>query len=137
MNIKTIYIIEDNELYAKSLQTFIANRFQQITSIKTFRIGELCLIELHNNPDIVIVDYYLNSKYPDALDGLEIIKQIKAKKPKTHIIVVSGQEKINVVSEAIKEYDCLYVEKDRSSFEKVAQHIDELLEASLEHTEEN
>ena len=124
---KTIYIVEDNDLYAKSLQTFIQNRFPQLKEVKTFRIGELCLMELHNNPDIIIMDYYLNSKYQEALNGLEIIEQIKEQKPKTNIIVLSGQEKFNVVLEAIKQHNCLYVQKNQEAFNKVSEHIEEIL----------
>src|SRR3989344_5414480 len=109
---KTIYIIEDSELYAKSLQTFIQTRFPDAKEVKTFRIGELCILELDNEPDVVIIDYYLNSKYPEALNGLEIIKQIKSLKPKTNIIVLSAQEKLDIVLESIKQYGCRYIKKD-------------------------
>jgi|ERR1035437_3222021 DNA-binding NarL/FixJ family response regulator len=123
---KIIFIVDDNEVYAKSLQTFIQIHFPKIKEIKIFRIGEMCLMELDRNPSIVIMDYFLNSKYEEADNGLEIIKRIKAQKPQTNIIVLSVQEKVNVILEAIKQYDCIYVQKDQDAFNKVEQSIKEI-----------
>lgn len=123
---KIIFIVEDNAVYAKSMKTFIQIHFTDIKEIKIFCIGEMCLMELDRNPGIVIMDYFLNSKYKEAVNGLEIIKRIKEQKPKTNIIVLSVQEKFNVVLEAIKEYDCMYVQKDQTAFNKVGQFIKEI-----------
>ena len=121
-----IFIVEDNEMYAMSLQGFLQTRFPDIKEIKIFRIGELCLMELNRSPSIVIMDYFLNSKYKDADNGLEIIKRIKAQKPQTNIIVLSSQEDFNVVLDSIKQYDCIYVQKNHDAFNKVEQFINEL-----------
>ena len=107
---KIIFIVEDNEIYGKSLNTFIKNRFPKIKEIKNFRIGEMCLLEMHRNPSIVIMDYFLNSKYAEANNGLEIIKSIE----------------INVIAEAIKQYGCTYVHKDQTAFNKVEQLVKEV-----------
>src|ERR1035437_7206250 len=120
---KIIFIVDDNEVYAKSLQTFIQIRFPNIEEIKIFGIGEMCLLEMHRNPFIIIMDYFLNSKYAEAQNGLEIIKHIKSQKPQTNIIVLSTQEKVNVALEAIKQYDCIYVQKDKEAFNKLEQFI--------------
>ena len=126
-NTNPIFIVEDNEVYARTLQSFIKSRFPNVKEVKIFRIGELSLMELHRNPSIVIVDYFLNSKYEEAHNGLEIIKNIKVQKPLTHIIVLSAQEKFNVMLEAIKKYDCSYVQKDKDAF----QHVEKLIEDIL------
>jgi ActR/RegA family two-component response regulator len=86
----------------------------------------MCLLEMHHNPSIVIVDYFLNSKYGQAENGLEIIKRIKELKPLTNIIVLSAQENFNVALEAIKRHDCNYVEKNQEAFKKVEQLINEI-----------
>ena len=120
---KIIFIVEDNEVYARSLKTFIQSRFPSVKEIKIFPIGEMCLLEMHHNPSIVIMDYFLNSKYGEAENGLEIIKRIKEQKPLTNIIVLSFQENLKVALEAIKYHDCNYVEKDQDAFKKVEQLI--------------
>ena len=42
---KIIFIVDDNEIYARSLQAFIQNRFPEIIEVKIFSIGEMCLME--------------------------------------------------------------------------------------------
>jgi two-component system OmpR family response regulator len=123
---KLLFIVEDNEAYAKSLKLFLQGHFK-IKEIEIFRLGELCLMELHREPGIIIMDYILNSEFKSAYDGLETIKRIKASKPETNIIVLSAQEKFNVISEAIKEYDCSYVKKDNDAFLQVELLIKEIL----------
>ncbi len=123
---KIIFIVEDSEVYAKSLQTFIQNRFLDVKEIKTFRIGEMCLMELHHNPCIVIMDYFLNSKYKAADNGLEIIKRIKTQRPFTNIIVLSAQEEVEVALETVKQTDCYYIRKDKNAFNKVEHLISQI-----------
>jgi DNA-binding NarL/FixJ family response regulator len=132
-NTNPIFIIEDNEMYARTLQTFIQARFPEIKEVKTFRIGELSLMELHRNPSVIVVDYFLNSKYEEAHNGLEIIRRIKAEKPLTHIIVLSAQEKFDVILEAIKKYDCSYVQKDKDAFQHVEKLIREFISQKTVH----
>ena len=123
----SIFIIEDDVIYGKALKLFIQNCFPDIKEVKIFPIGEMSLMELQMNPIVIIIDYYLNSKYTEAHNGLEIIKQIKNQKPKTHIIVLSAQESPGVIMEAIREYDCRYVQKDKDSFQYVELLIKEFL----------
>ena len=120
-NEKTIFIVEDNELYAKSLQSFLTIRFPEIHRIKIFPVGELCLMELYQNPTVVIMDHMLNSKYTDAASGLSIIKKIKAASDRTNIILLSAQKEFEVVSKAISKYGCTYLQKNEESFKKVEE----------------
>ena len=131
---KLIFIVEDNEVYAKSLQVLIKSRFPKVKEVKIFRIGELCLTEMQRNPGIVIMDYFLNAKYEEAQNGLEIIKRIKEQRPQTNIIVLSVQKDFNVVLEAIREYDCLYVQKDPEAFAKLELFIKEILKSKSPFT---
>jgi len=121
-----VFIVEDDEVYAKTLQGFIITRFPDI-KIKIFPVGEMLLMKLHLNPNIVIMDYFLNSKFGEAKNGLEIIKHIKAHDPKTNIIVLSAQDKYNVVLDAIKQYNCFYVQKSQEAFDKVEQLINDFI----------
>jgi DNA-binding NarL/FixJ family response regulator len=121
---KTIFIVEDNAVYAKSLRGFLITHFPEM-KIEVFPIGEMLLNVLHRNPNIVIMDYFLNTTYWAAQNGLEVIKQIKEQKPQIKIIVLSSQGNHNVVSEAINQYGCAYVQKEMEAFGKVKQLIED------------
>ena len=122
---KVIFIVEDNPAYAKTLEAFLKNKFPDVNEVKVFPVGEVCLMELHRNPTVIVIDYFLDAKYADAETGLEIIKKIKAKKPQTNIIILSSQKGLDVTHEAIKKYDCSYVTKDEKAFNKVESLIRE------------
>lgn len=121
-----IFIVEDNPVYAKTLQSFIKSSFPNNIEVKIFPVGETCLLELQRNPDVVIIDYFLDSKYDDAQTGLEIIKKIRIQKPEMNIIVLSSQNEIDVILESVKIYDCSYVKKDEQAFDKIEEIIKQI-----------
>lgn len=121
-----VFIVEDNKPYAETLKVFLNAQIPAIKEIKIFPVGETSLMELHRNPELIIIDYFLDSKYYDAETGLEIIKQIRAEKPEVNILVLSAQENLDVVLEAVKKYNCSYVKKDQQAFDKVYEIVSEL-----------
>ncbi|MCD6065460.1 MAG: response regulator receiver protein [Bacteroidetes bacterium] len=121
-----VFIVEDNAAYAKMLDFYIRAHFPSIKQVKIFPVGETCLPELGQNPDLIIIDYFLNSRYPDAETGLQIIQQIRQQKPELNIIVLSGQSDVQVVIDAVKKYQCSYVKKDDEAFGRIGDIMEEL-----------
>lgn len=60
-----------------------------------------------NQVDIVLLDFML----PHDLNGIEILKRIKANHPATEVIMVSGQEDIDIVIEAQRQGAIDFVRK--------------------------
>ena len=54
-----LFLVDDDALFLKSLEI----EFKQHAdfTIDTFATGELCLQHLENNPDVIILDYHLDS----------------------------------------------------------------------------
>jgi len=121
-----VFIVEDNKVYAETLKAFLRASVPEVREIKTFPVGETCLPQLHKNPDLVIIDYYLDSKYYDAETGIEIVKQIRADYPEMNILLLSSQNDVDVVLEAIKKYNCSYVKKDDRAFGNVCDVVKEI-----------
>ena len=121
-----VFIVEDNTAYAKTLELYLKENFSLIKEVKVFPVGETALMEISRNPDLVIIDYFLNSKYHDAVTGLETIRTIREQKPEMNIIVLSGQDNFDVMLEAVQKYKCSYVNKDAQAFEKIAGLVREL-----------
>ena len=84
--------------------------------MKKFSAGEQCLQNLDENPNVVILDYYLDRVDKKAQNGIAILKQIKEKLPNTDVIMLSGQDKIEVAIETMKNGAFDYVVKNESSF---------------------
>lgn len=127
---KLIFIVEDDAIYANTVKAAIKNKFPEIEEIKIFPVGELCIDNLHLNPDVIIMDYFLNSRFEDAQDGLEIIKQIRATHKEVNIIVLSSQKDIKIMVDALTSFNCIYIRKDVNAFEKIEKCISEIFTKS-------
>ena len=96
-------------------------------SVKTFPTGEACMECLDEHPDIVILDYYLNSKERDAANGIDILKEIKERNKALPVIMLSSQKRYGTAAQTIQYGAVHYVIKGRDAF----QEILELVEANI------
>jgi len=116
-----IYIIEDNNVFALMLKSDIANIFEYLpVKIELFESGEKCKQRfIEEKPQVVILDYHLNTKYPDAANGIEILDWIKKKKYDTNVIMLTNVDNIEIVSLALNHGASDYVVKTETKFKKI------------------
>ncbi|MBU3926528.1 MAG: sigma-54 dependent transcriptional regulator [Bacteroidetes bacterium] len=102
-----IFVVEDDEWYSKLLVHNLS--LNPDYEIESFTNGKDCLANLHKNPDVITLDYRL----PD-MQGLEILKNIKAENEEIQVILISEQDEIEVVVELLKygAYDYIVKSKD-------------------------
>jgi DNA-binding NarL/FixJ family response regulator len=81
---------------------------------------------LSEEPDVIVLDYYLNTVQKDAANGMEVLEAIKKHYPRVHIIMLSSQERYGVAMETIQKGAEQYVIKDEDAFEKIADMIREM-----------
>ena len=74
-------------------------------------------------PGIVFLDYHLDSVNKDALDGLDVLREIKEKSPETEVVIVSGQDKIDVAVNTMKYGAFDYIVKGESSFYRAEKAV--------------
>lgn len=117
------FIVEDNDAYAKTLESFLKVNFPEAKEIKIFPVGETCLLELHKKPDAVIIDYFLDGKKFNAETGIEIIRQIKEQDPGMNIILLSSNDSPGVYKIAVENYNCPFVKKDADAFDTIYELI--------------
>jgi len=113
-----IFIVDDDPLYIKALEHSIGKKIPSV-KIKTFQTGEACLQQMKLRPDIVILDYYLDSKVSYAWNGLTILKQIKKLYPKTKVIMLSVQDSLEVAVKCIENGSFDYIPKSESAFIRI------------------
>ena len=88
-----LFLIEDNPAFALLLKTEITKSFpENVFSISVFETGESCKKMLHLEPEMVIVDYHLNSTNPTAMDGLETMEMIRAQVPQCDFVMVTADK---------------------------------------------
>jgi len=120
---KKIFVVDDDPLMAEALQDYLTRKIpHQVLSFKT---GEECLNCIDEKPDVVVLDYYLNSVSKDAANGMEILEQIKKHYPDIHVIMLSSLERYGTAMQTIQKGAEQYVIKDDKAFEKIAIIISE------------
>ena len=91
--------------------------------IKSFPTGEACLENLHENPDAVVLDYYLNSREKDALNGIDILKEIKKHNTTIPVIMLSSQKSYGIATQTIMYGAVHYVLKGQDAFKEIYELI--------------
>jgi DNA-binding NtrC family response regulator len=86
------------------------------TEIKVFSTGEEFLKQLKKSPCIIILDYYLNGSYIDAMNGLEVLKRIMQISPGSKVIMMSSQDKMEIAVDTIKHGAYDYIVKSNNVF---------------------
>jgi DNA-binding NtrC family response regulator len=116
-----LFLVDDDELFLKSLVIEFSDNTE--SSIKTFLTGEQCLEHISQNPDVVILDYNLNSVDKKAINGLETLDRIKAINPLTPVIMLSSQDKIEVAVNCMKHQAFDYIVKSETAFVRLQKTI--------------
>ena len=116
-----LFLVDDDALFLKSLEIEFSEATESV--IRTFSTGEECLESLSECPDIIVLDYYLNSIEENAIDGLETLDKIKAINPEVPVIILSSQDKIDVAVNCMKHLAFDYVVKSETAFLRLQKTI--------------
>lgn len=117
----TVFLVDDNAMYLRSLEiSFMSKPYYDI---KTFTTGELCIEALSLNPDVIILDYHLNSVVPDAMNGLEVLKKIRKINQHVPVVVLSAEEDPQVAANCEKLEAVEFIIKDDISFARLREII--------------
>src|SRR4051794_39978805 len=116
--LRTIFLIDDDKQHSDMLINYLNQKYR--LDIHTFNTGEAALAKMESvEPTYAILDFNLDSVNKDAQNGIEILKLIKSKHPAVNVIMLSGQDKIQVAVDTMRfgAYD--YVVKNPSGFVRV------------------
>lgn len=129
-----IFLVDDDPIFSKALAQSISDiKGHQKMEIKIYVTGEECLSQLQLNPSIVILDYYLDSKYYDAMNGLKVLKKVKQTNPQTKVIILSGQNNVDVALDAIKYKAYDYVSKNENTFLRIRNIVEHIVSEIRTH----
>ena len=122
-NQKLIFIVDDDQI----INTLVVKRFEdEGYRVEAFTYGEDCIKALNRNPDVIILDYYFISSDKEVMNGMEVLDKIKSVKPETPVIMLSGQEKGEIVLELARKGINDYIIKDNSLIDNLREAIKDL-----------
>ena len=88
--------------------------------IKEFSTGTACINELilgtSEEPDLVLMDYFLNSSFGPTNDGLESLTKLKEICPETDVIMLTSVNNPKIIDLARKKGALDYVVKSATGF---------------------
>ncbi len=116
-----IFLVDDDVLFLKSLEIEFTGNTE--SDIMTYGTGELCIDSLSLHPDVIVLDYYLNSVDSSAINGLETLDRIKLIHPEIPVIMLSSQDKIDVAVNCMKHQAFDYIVKSETAFLRLQRAI--------------
>lgn len=116
-----IFLVDDDALYLKSLEIDFLQHAD--FTIETYATGELCVANLSHNPDVIILDYYLDGIDKNAMNGIETLDKIKSFNPAIPVVMLSSQDKIQVAIDCMHHKASDYVVKSETAFFRLQKII--------------
>ena len=116
-----LFLVDDDALYLKSLEIEFLQHADFI--IETYATGELCIANLSNKPDIIVLDYHLDGIDKTAMNGLATLEKIKSINQDIPVIMLSSQDKIDVAIKCMHHKAFDYVVKSETAFMRLQKII--------------
>ncbi|HWY11017.1 MAG TPA: SpoIIE family protein phosphatase [Bacteroidia bacterium] len=125
-----VFIVDDNKIFIQLLKSVIEVGFQDDNMrIHLFETGEQCTLKLKDaKPELVILDYYLNSKSRNAPNGLEILDKIKMNCEDTYVIMLTSNDDIDIALKSFHHGASDYVIKNDKQFENIKESMTKIFE---------
>lgn len=123
-----IFLVEDNKVFTLALQADIESAFRNHPiKVTSFETGEACIEQFKKEKaQIVILDYHLNSKYPNAANGIQVLDLIKKEDANVNVIMLTGEDDIEIASKSFKHGASDYVVKTETKFRKINYSLSNL-----------
>lgn len=121
-----LFLVDDDVVFLKLLEIEFLEHAD--FDIETYVTGELCLENLSNNPDFIVLDYFLDGIDKTAKNGIDILDKILEINPEIPVIMLSCQDKIEVAVDCMHHKAVDYVVKSETSFIRLKKIIKDLIE---------
>ena len=116
-----IFLVDDDAMFLKLLEIDFMEHAD--FTIETFATGELCMSELSKQPDVIVLDYFLDGIDKTAMNGIETLDKIKAFNPDIPVVMLSSQDKIEVAIDCMHHKAFDYVVKSETAFMRLQKII--------------
>lgn len=131
----SVFLVDDNEVFLKTLSLSLNERFKSEIKIEAFATGEDCLKKIQQNPlsaaDIVILDFHLNTESKKAMNGIDVLKKIKEINSRIIVIMLSSEDKVKIATDSISNGAYEYVVKSETAFIRAQNILKNSIEKEL------
>ena len=124
-----LFLVDDDAVFLKLLEIEFMEHAD--FDIETYATGELCMENISHQPDVIVLDYYLDGVDRDAINGIDTLDQIKAFNPELPVIMLSSQDKIDVAINCMHHKAFDYVVKSETAFMRLKKIITTILATQI------
>ncbi len=128
-----IFILNNDQKTAVKLCAYLKRRFGNLLNISLFLHSHKCLQMVQGTVDMVVIDDYLYDHDPKGIFGLELLKRIKLKSPKTEVVILTSSADISLAVEAIQTGARDYIFNKRGAWERLQNDIRRSFDGSIRY----
>jgi len=128
-----IFIIEDDFVFIDILVNIIESINSDLKNdnvkvgYSTFYSAKEAEYEFIQNPDIILLDYFIIDDEHQADTGTKVIEHIKDRNLDIDVVIVSGQESEIVKKQLLNEGAYGYISKDEESLKELKPLLIEII----------
>ena len=116
-----IFVVEDDNFFLEVVTDDLSEN--ESYAVKGFSTAESCLECLNENPEVIVLDFYLDKENPDAMNGMEALEKINAIDPNIKVIMLSGQDSLETAGTLLDKGAFDYVIKDSDAIKILQKKI--------------
>lgn len=125
-----VFIVDDEAMVRRMLEFKLKNR--EDLELHSFSSGEACMENIPTiNPDIIILDYHMDTEKEGAMNGLETLLKVVETAPDTQVAMLSSQDNVSVAVDVLKKGAVDYIIKNsvfgintESAIDKIIQGLE-------------
>ncbi|NNC95626.1 MAG: response regulator [Chitinophagales bacterium] len=112
-----IFCVEDDKMYQGLIENELVKKGYE--NISMFSSGKTFIDNLYKMPDIVFLDYSLEEEFT----GIDLLRKVKSFNPDIQVIMLSGQENMEVAVNSLKYGAYDYVIKNDFAYRRISTLI--------------
>jgi len=124
-NNPVIFIVEDNEMFAETIK--LSLEIKGFT-VHAFSTGEQMISYWEEDPDIILLDYFIETSHGIAMNGDKILRFIRRINKGLPVVILTSNSDIGEATSLLKEGAVDFILKD----EELPSNLDKTLHQILE-----
>jgi CheY-like chemotaxis protein len=125
-NRTTIFLVEDNEMFAETLRLSLE---KQGYAVHAFTTGEHMIAFWEEDPDIILLDYFITSDLGVAMNGDKILRFIRRINKSLPVVILTSNSDIGEATSLLKEGAVDFILKDEEHLPNLGKTLNQILAA--------
>lgn len=123
---KTLFIVEDNVMFAESMKIMLENKGYVV---HLFHTGEQMISSWTEDPDVILLDFYIETELGTAMNGEQILRFIRRISRSLPVIILTSNTDISEATQLLKLGAVDFIVKDEELPEQLDKTLNQVFES--------